>query len=57
MSETRAGFCTWTINRNIESWETECGDRFHFNHDGPTENGWNFCPYCGRDIDVEDTDE
>jgi len=33
-------------------WETDCGNAHEFFADGPAENMYRFCPYCGRRIVV-----
>ena len=52
--------CTWTENEE-GLHETTCGNAFQFYVDGPTENGFSFCPYCGREMKdqpyVYETDE
>lgn len=43
--------CRWLIdpdNITSEIWETACGNTFIFERGTPSENGFNFCPYCGR---------
>ena len=42
-------FCVWTAD-GINM--AECGYEFDFNDDGPVENGWNFCPSCGRKMNL-----
>lgn len=39
--------CRWTHDADTESWDTGCGEKFHFETDGPKENGQKFCGYCG----------
>jgi hypothetical protein len=42
-------FCKWTIYDD-EFWEAEC-DNVHVFFDGtPQQNGYNFCPYCGKKL-------
>ena len=31
-------------------WQSQCGHRFEFFDDGPPENGFIFCPYCGAPL-------
>jgi hypothetical protein len=38
------GECTW---REDCGWETSCGELFEFTADGPKENRFGFCPFCG----------
>ena len=33
------------------TWWTSCGQGFQFTNDGPTENGFGFCPYCGGQLE------
>lgn len=41
--------CKWK-NKNNEIWDSECNERFIFNCDTPLENGFKFCPYCGKKL-------
>ena len=41
--------CHWTPDDD-GIWEANCGGTFIFESDGPTENGFNFCPFCGKKI-------
>ena len=41
--------CTWTEDED-GAFETGCGDMFDFTNDGPSENGFKFCPYCGGEL-------
>ncbi|WP_125115988.1 hypothetical protein [Agathobaculum sp. Marseille-P7918] len=60
-----AGCCRlidWTyqdVEHNV--WQCgHCGALHRFEADGPEENGFSFCPYCGMNIDwgeEEDDDE
>lgn len=38
--------CHWIVDDDGR-WDTECGEAFQFEVDGPRENGFRFCPYCG----------
>jgi len=45
--------CTWTQNDDEDDsyWAAACCDHlFVFNDGGPVENGFAFCPYCGREL-------
>ena len=45
-------FCEWKYNDTEYCWESSC-DHFHiFMSDGPKENEYGFCPYCGKKIKV-----
>ena len=39
------------VNQKHNVWRCDrCGHMEHFEADGPFENGWDFCPHCGRPI-------
>lgn len=40
--------CKWRDMQ--EYWETGCDNAFSFETEGPEENGFKFCPYCGKTI-------
>ena len=42
-------YCTWTIDAG-GAWRTSCNQAHAFTAGGPQENGYKFCPYCGRQI-------
>ena len=48
--------CHWRDSRNPEDtiWETGCGELFVFEADGPAENGFKYCPYCGGPLTTTD---
>lgn len=53
----RKPLCGWTED-DEGHWATACGHLFEFIADGPDENSFKFCPFCGRQIDaVEVSDE
>lgn len=42
------------VDREHDAWRCRaCGYIENFEADGPTENGWHFCPGCGREIIVD----
>lgn len=41
--------CEWKATENGQ-WGTSCCNCFEFTTDGPTENKFTHCPYCGRKI-------
>lgn len=41
--------CTWKDEDGFHTASC-CGREFTFNDDGPVENGFKFCPYCGQPI-------
>lgn len=44
--------CTWKYDLHGDAWDTGCDKKFVFISDGPSENAFNHCPYCGGSIDV-----
>ena len=46
--------CAWSYDSTHEKWDTDCDEGFVFDHDGPPENQFNFCPNCGRQICMMD---
>lgn len=51
--------CGWTTppDPDFDVWDTGCGNAFEFNADGPKENGFKFCPYCGGELEIVEDDE
>lgn len=46
--------CTYScIDAEHNTWSGACGFLTQFEADGPQENGWDFCPHCGREIAQE----
>ena len=48
--------CEWKYNRYDDIQLSSCNNIFYFEEGGPTENGFNFCPFCGKSL-VEIIDE
>lgn len=49
--------CCWKANiGDADCWDSECGESFVFTSSAPTEDGFRFCPYCGREIRVVTSD-
>lgn len=42
--------CNWTHDDDSGVYETACGEEFEFYDAGPVENGFRFCPYCGKTL-------
>lgn len=42
--------CRWGDDDDEGIWNAECGELFQFYADGPIENGFKFCPYCGKEL-------
>ena len=45
--------CQWKEDAD-GIWQTDCGNAFEFTADGPTENEFRFCPYCGGKISIHE---
>jgi len=41
------GCCDWQQEEDGQ-WETDCRKIFEFTVGGPSDNGFKFCPYCGK---------
>jgi len=48
--KSKATVCRWKKDKEDGVYDTNCGNRFEFNADGPTENHFKFCPYCGKKL-------
>lgn len=48
--------CIWiaSITWDNEYWETSCGSDFTFIDGTPTDNGYKFCPNCGKPINIKE---
>ena len=44
--------CEWEYNDSEYYFESSCGHLHIFMSDGPKENEYDFCPYCGKKIKV-----
>ena len=43
--------CEWS--GNVDGfYDTACGNAHEFITDGPTENGYRYCPYCGKTLTI-----
>jgi len=45
--------CEWDRD-NDGCYESTCENAFEFNDGTFEENGFKFCPYCGREIEVKE---
>ena len=46
------------VDEDHDAWKCgKCGYLEDFEADGPRENGWSYCPGCGREIEVTDDDD
>lgn len=48
--------CDWTVDED-GVWQTGCEHAFQFNDDGPKENHFKFCPYCGSHLHARELRE
>ena len=44
--------CEWKYNDTEYYWESSCDHLRIFMSDGPKENEYDFCPYCGKKIKI-----
>lgn len=42
----------WTDHDGDIIWSTSCKNEHKFFHDGPKENKYTNCPYCGKPIEI-----
>jgi hypothetical protein len=45
-------FCLWHQVDSSDMWWTECDKAAFFVDEGPVENGFKYCPYCGGEIRI-----
>jgi hypothetical protein len=45
---SKLGACIWSYGD--EYWSTSCGQEFVMIEGTPKENGYNFCPSCGKPL-------
>ena len=50
--ENKDDVCEWKYNDTEYYWESSCDHLHIFMSDGPKENEYEFCPYCGKKIKV-----
>lgn len=43
--------CRWASDED-GTWFSGCGEAFVFESQGPRENGFRFCPYCGGTVEL-----
>lgn len=41
--------CEWLEDED-GLWVTDCNEDFQFTSHGPSENGFEWCPYCGKKL-------
>jgi hypothetical protein len=45
-----ADCCEWWFDRTEKFWRCSCEEGQDYEVDAPDDNGYKFCPYCGRKI-------
>ena len=50
--ENKDDVCEWKYNDTEYYWESSCDHLHIFMSDGPKENNYEYCPYCGKKIKV-----
>ena len=50
-TDTTRSTCLWVPDKD-GIWTSECNHKFFFDTDGPHENGFKFCPYCGKPLEA-----
>lgn len=51
IASTEEKFCKWQYDEFHDNWETSCGSAHIFIVDGPRQNGYTHCPYCGGKLE------
>lgn len=52
MNQPQKMICKWTEDEN-GAYDSECNNKFEFlGGSSPEENGFIYCPYCGKKIKV-----
>lgn len=49
-------YCLWILvdTYDANQWATQCGAEWIFDEGSPRENGYKFCPMCGKHIKLQD---
>ncbi len=48
----RTGICEWEYDTDSDVWMGLCGNIWHFESEGPEENGCHYCMFCGGVIEA-----
>ncbi len=56
LTEDEDGICEWKYDEFGEYWETDCNRGFQFLNDTPRSAGFEFCPFCRREL-IESLDK
>jgi hypothetical protein len=48
--------CEWKEDHDgsYDFWMTSCGHAYNFEAGDPCENNFDYCPFCGKKIKLED---
>jgi hypothetical protein len=49
----RVGTCTWWEYSPGDSYQTACKHDVYFSHENAREQGYRYCPWCGRRIEYK----
>lgn len=47
--------CNWVEEPGGEFWKSDCGMAFRFDTGHPKENGFKYCPKCGKVLSQKST--
>lgn len=50
LTEDEDGICEWKYDDGDDYWETDCSEAFQFFNGTPKDNGFEFCPFCRREL-------
>jgi rRNA maturation endonuclease Nob1 len=54
-TEDKMDICFWEEVDNGDYYESECNKNgFQFNDGTPYDNGFMFCPYCGKPLKIKE---
>ena len=53
MKKRKVGVCIWKFDSQYDYYNTSCDNLFEFSADGPNENKFLYCPYCGNKLEVK----
>ncbi len=48
--------CNWSQCNDTDVYSTNCGGMWEFSEGGPKENHAKYCPYCGKQIKVDNVE-
>ena len=57
MREDKIEKCRWVLDSFNGYHYTDCSHAFIFNEEGAEENGFKFCPFCGKELEESVNDD